>query len=219
MNRESHVVDCPTCRAAVAAEVIAKDREWDGDEEETPIQHVFLVCPRCRGAFLAMREGTAGSSWGSGDTYVEWKALRVLYPADRRTLDSSVPGAIASSFQEALTCLQAGAHTAAAIMCRRTMEGICANHGVTKGPLQKRLEKLRDDGAIESRLFDWSEALRVAGNEAAHDVNDTISREDAQDLTEFCRALIEYIFTFAAHYQRFQERRAGRVREEDAPFG
>ena len=39
---------------------------------------------------------------------------------------------------------------------------------------------MRDKGIIESRLYEWADALRISGNEAAHGVNVTISSEDGK---------------------------------------
>ena len=40
----------------------------------------------------------------------------------------------------------------------------------------------KDDGIIEKRLYEWADALRTVGNEAAHDVGADVSRDDARDL-------------------------------------
>ncbi len=99
-------------------------------------------------------------------------------------------------------------------MCRRTLEGICAHHNMQGGNLVKKLQQLRADGVIEQRLFEWADSLRMVGNEAAHDVTSTVSKEDARDLLDFTRALVEYIFTFTESFRKFQERRARRHESE-----
>ena len=50
---------------------------------------------------------------------------------------------------------------------RKTLEGICSAHGVKSGTLAAELQKLKEKGIIESRLFEWAEELRTMGNEAA----------------------------------------------------
>lgn len=95
-------------------------------------------------------------------------------------------------------------------MCRRTLEGICAHHKIQEGNLAKSLKKLKDDGVIEQRLFEWAESLRDVGNEAAHDVDARVSKEEARDLIDFTRALVEYIFTLTETFKKFKARRAER---------
>jgi hypothetical protein len=92
-------------------------------------------------------------------------------------------------------------------MCRKTLEGICSEHGIIERTLAASLEKMRSAGIIDSRLFEWANALRISGNEAAHGVATTFSREDAQDIIEFSRALLEYVFTFRDRFEAFQQRR------------
>ena len=80
------------------------------------------------------------------------------------------------SYEEAVACAGSGAFTACAIMCRRTLEGICDSHGIVAGNLDGKLKKLRDDEVIERRLFEWADSLRLVGNEAAHDVEPRFPR-------------------------------------------
>jgi hypothetical protein len=68
---------------------------------------------------------------------------------------------------------------------------------------------MRDRGVIETRLFDWAEALRLVGNEAAHDVVAGIHGQDAQDAIEFTNALLGYLYTFRDRFEAFKARRQG----------
>jgi len=93
-------------------------------------------------------------------------------------------------------------------MCRKTLEGVCSEHGVKSGTLAAQLKKLKENGVIEGRLFEWAEALRTIGNEAAHGVEFVVSPEDAQDTLEFTEAMIEYVFTYRDKIESFKKRRA-----------
>lgn len=135
-----------------------------------------------------------------------------VYPRDeRRHLGVAVPKSIRSAFDEAVICFNAQAFTASAIMCRKTLEGLCDAHGAKTGNLAKRLGKLRDDGIIESRLFEWAEELRVSGNKAAHGVDESISRQDCGDILEFTEALAQYVFTYRDKFQQFKLRHSRSV--------
>jgi hypothetical protein len=76
--------------------------------------------------------------------------------------------------------------------------------------LVSSLKELKDKGVIENRLFEWADALRISGNEAAHDVTVTISPEDARDILEFTNALLEYVFTFRDKFEEFKKRRSAK---------
>ncbi|QNI38497.1 DUF4145 domain-containing protein [Edaphobacter sp. 4G125] len=131
---------------------------------------------------------------------------RVFPPRDRQ-LGWHVPDSIKKAFKEAVACFKAKAFTASAIMCRKTLEGLCAEHGIKAPNLSQSLKKLKDNQIIEARLFEWAEMLRTLGNEAAHGVECTISKEDCQDTLDFTEALVQYVFTYQDQFQRFQKRR------------
>jgi hypothetical protein len=66
---------------------------------------------------------------------------------------------------------------------------------------------LKERGIIDSRLYDWSQQLRVFRNLAAHaDTDAAISRQDAEDLQSFVYAIIEYIYDLTDKYNKFKER-------------
>lgn len=102
-------------------------------------------------------------------------------------------------------------------MCRKTLEGVCEDHGVNKGNLQKRLEALRGQGVIEGRLYSWADELRLVGNDAAHDVNVEVDASDARDTVDFTRAVLEYVYTFRDRFENFRKRRTKEKQGEVQP--
>lgn len=131
-----------------------------------------------------------------------------LYPQEINRVNANLPKPLKVAYKEASACFKSKAYTATAIMCRKTLEGICVEHGTKGRNLNSSLKELKDKGIIENRLYEWANALRISGNEAAHDVNITISAEDAGDILEFTNALLEYIFTFRDRFEDFKKRRA-----------
>jgi hypothetical protein len=92
-------------------------------------------------------------------------------------------------------------------MVRRTLEGVCAEHDVKRGPLAAGLAELERKGLLDGRLIEWSQALRVLGNEGAHFTGNRVSRQDALDALAFCEALLDYTYVLTAKFREFQERR------------
>lgn len=193
------LLECKQCSAIVDARVVAihDDRTVD----EPPGRWTFCVCPRCNMPMLAV-----ACDYGYG--FDEDTPARVYPPREERRLGPAVPDGIRGAFGEAVLCFKAKAYTASAIMCRKTLEGLCNAHGAKTGTLSKRLEKLQKDGVIETRLFEWAEALRISGNEAAHGVDSQVSPQDCEDILEFTEALAQYVFTYRDKFERFQKRRA-----------
>ena len=136
-----------------------------------------------------------------------WDQPLILYPPTD-SVNHDAPQPIRTAFEEAGAAFRERAYTAAAIMCRKTLEGICASHGVTQRTLMQSLDQLRADGVIEARLYEWANALRIAGNEAAHDVRVTVSRDDARDMLDFTKAILDYTFSFRDKFEKFKARRA-----------
>jgi len=204
----SVIVECLNCEARVDAEILASC-EYP-DPEAGHGRFCFLRCPSCKSPLLVVQED-AGDGWD--------EPYR-LYPAQGTRVNPALPAPIRSAFGEALACVKAKAFTAAAIMCRKTLEGVCAEHGIVARTLVVGLKEMKEKGIIEARLFEWADALRVVGNEAAHDVAVTVSKADAMDIVEFTNALLEYVFTFRDRFEKFKKRRKtlprkGQARERD----
>jgi hypothetical protein len=188
------LAQCGRCEVAIDAVI---EGRYAFGEDDSPAERVFLCrCPRCNEPVLLRDD--------------EISDPVQIFPTFDRPLSRSVPESIRKCFQEARECFRAHAHTATALMCRRTLEAIAKDHGVEERNLASSLNSMRDRGIIENRLFDWGEALRLVGNEAAHQVDRAVHGQDAQDVLEFTNALLEYLYTFRDRFDAFQKRRAER---------
>jgi hypothetical protein len=192
------LVECQHCEATVDGEVVASYEEYDEKSDMTG-KYSFLKCPRCKRPFV-MLQVDDGPDWDEPDR---------LYPPRENSISAAIPGAIRSAYEEARACYRGKAYTAATIMCRKTLEGICEEHKITGRNLASALKEMKDQGIIERRLFEWADALRISGNEAAHSVSVKISAQDARDILEFTNALLEYVFTFQDKFEQFKKRRGG----------
>jgi hypothetical protein len=189
------ILECTNCNALVDGEVLYSYAEETSGGP--PCIWFFSRCPKCKIALLAAQEDYGG----------EKSPIFRVYPPGEKTLSYAVPDGIKKSFVEAQACFKAQAFTACALMCRKTLEGICVHHSVKSRALAAMLKELKDQGLIEARLFEWADALRMSGNEAAHDTAVVISSAEARDLIEFTEALIEYLFTYRDKFESFKRRR------------
>jgi hypothetical protein len=190
------ILECKNCEALVNAELVADYQVQEEDEIGPPTTYSLLRCPRCSRPFLTDEDEVFG--------------LNCLYPRPDTRVNPNLPAPLKTAYEEATSCFKAKAYTATAIMCRKTLEGICVEHGASERSLVSSLKVLKDTGVIENRLYEWADALRISGNEAAHDVNITISPDEAKDLLEFTNALLEYVFTFRDKFEEFKRRRAAK---------
>lgn len=197
------LLDCSRCGALVDAPVLYTYDDEDDGHEEPPGRWHFAKCPKCKLPLLAVQ-------LDSGSGFEDDSPVRV-YPPLERQLGFAVPEAIRSAFGEAGNCYRVKAFTASALMCRKALEGLCRAHGMDEGNLSKNIKKLRDSGVIDSKLFEWAEALRTLGNEAAHGVGLTVSKREANDVLDFTEALCEYVFTYRVKFEQFQARIASKA--------
>jgi len=50
-------------------------------------------------------------------------------------------------------------------MCGRAVEGVCQHHDPKIRSLQTGLQKLKKDGVIDDRIYNWGDALRLSRNQ------------------------------------------------------
>lgn len=197
----SVALDCATCGTIVAATVIGH-YAFFADGPDIPIRYLFTRCPSCNDPMVARQDNDG--DWNDDRDFSE--AVRVL-PAPSQA-GPAVPRSVATAYEEAVRCVTVRAYAAMALMCRKALEALIAEHKVSARNLSEALKAMRDQGLIEQRLYEWADALRLTGNQAAHDVAENISREDARDVLDFTSAIIEYVFTFRDRFEVFKERRA-----------
>jgi hypothetical protein len=207
-DKETIVVPCDRCEASVAG-TVQGSYEVYAEEPGFSVRWSLLRCPSCASAVLVVQDDEDTSYGGGGE---RWGKPTRLYPdMDDRQLGSAVPSPIRAAFSEARACYkEAKAYTACAIMCRKVLEGVCESHGATSGSLAQRLKHLSDSGQIDKRLFEWTDAMRLVGNEAAHGVSTAVSREDANDLLDLAEAVAEYLYTVKEKFESFNKRQAAK---------
>lgn len=157
-------------------------------------------CQECGQAVLFLRE-----DYGEG-----WDELQRLWPPQQRPLSTHVPEPLRNEHAEARKCFNVKAYTAAAVMVRRILEGVCKELGVEAKTLIQSLNKLQETGAIDGRLFEWAQELRIFGNQGAHFAGVPVSREDAEDALALAEALLDYLYVLSAQFDSFKMRRSSR---------
>ncbi|WP_448131066.1 DUF4145 domain-containing protein [Stenotrophomonas rhizophila] len=146
-----------------------------------------------------------------GEERHEWEDLNRQWPSRDDQVDWSIPEIARLSLVEARICFRAKAYSACAVMCGRTLEGVCIHHDPNIKTLASGLKALKTSGVIDSRLYNWGDALRVHRNLGAHATTERVSKEDARDLLDFCIAICEYIFILNEKFNRFQARQEKRA--------
>ncbi|MFG2043147.1 DUF4145 domain-containing protein [Dactylosporangium sp. NPDC048998] len=185
---------CPNCDDPVLMEVagtVGVPEEFNGVAADSSL--LLLQCESCLMPTL-MSKSTPGAS------------PERVWPAPERELSDAIPKELRDVHNEARICFRAKAYTAAAVMVRRTLEGVGQNLGTKPGSLISSLKELESRGLIEGRLLEWAQELRVLGNKAAHFAGGAINADDARDALELAEALLDYVYVFSAKFEQFKSR-------------
>jgi hypothetical protein len=201
---EHVAVECGRCLANVGAAVLGRAHEYIADDSSNIIEVLVGNCPKCRAVFVA---GRWVDHWGGPDDYDLGPPFRI-WPSPRRELSIDAPQRIREDFDEAQRCISVQAYNAAGMLARRVLEGIATDLGADAFKLGHKLEQLKKAGHLDGRLTDWAGALHLVGNDAAHDLTGTVSRDDAVDVLAFAEALADYVYTFRKRYEAFLQRRS-----------
>ncbi|MFF0074621.1 DUF4145 domain-containing protein [Streptomyces sp. NPDC005494] len=190
---------CGTCDQVVMAVVEGVLVEGNPNKG-FPTLLQLARCLKCGDGLLAIEEDY-GKGW-DGNPMTAW-------PNTQRSLSWQIPEILRRQHEEAHRCFSVKAYTATVVMVRRTLEGVCSNQGVdNRGPLMRRLEQLKESGKIDGRLFEWSQALRLLGNEGAHFSEKVVTEDDAADALALAEALMDYLYVYSAQFEKFKQRRA-----------
>jgi len=217
------IVDCPYCKAKVAAEETGRAEEIGFNEEPYGSRLLVGKCPRCATLMAAETRQISFEGWEADYEDVWTEPVRV-YPKPTKTFSSfRIPGAVTQSLVEGDISLQGNANLAACVMFGRALEALCRDvlftadekKAIRDGSSRKKLmlaegiKQLKEKNYIDSRLYDWSQQLHASRNIAAHPDSDVaITREDADDLQAFVYAIVEYVYDLADRYEEFKERQA-----------
>ena len=196
------IVECPRCESKVDAEEKGSV-PFDFEVHGMPGKAVLLECPICHDPLFGFTELV---EVGFGPP--EWAQVERKWPVPDNEIDYNIPEIAKISLVEAKLCFRAKAFNACAVMCGRTIEGVCKHHYASIKTLASGLKKLKDNGVIDNRIYEWGEALRKHRNLGAHATTERVSREDAKDLLDFSVAICDYVFVLNEKFQRFQERQS-----------
>ncbi|MCL8251733.1 DUF4145 domain-containing protein [Aeromicrobium fastidiosum] len=175
----------------------------DEDEPQEQTRYRLVRCSNCGNpsVFSADLEQWWGTSrWDFGEGHL-------LYPAPPKILSAAIPDSLRTNMLEAQRCLDVAAYTAAAMMVRRSLEMLASQFKIQERSLAKAITKLRDGKHIDERLFSWADELRLAGNDAAHEVSQSTDEQTARDMLQLAEAILDYVYVIQERYEEFKARR------------
>ena len=164
---------------------------------------MLLRCPKCSSPFLFLRQYYEIPAEYSGES----TEPQQLYPNTREIPLDTVPPTIKMAYEDAFQAYKVGLYAPCVLMCRKTVEAICYEKGITKGNLKKKLLDLKEKEIIDGHIYEWADSLRLIGNEAAHELLPNISKQDCRDTIDFTESVILMTFVLSNKFEEFKERR------------
>ncbi len=203
---------CPQCNILVEAKVIAEgsggfrsnaispideiDTEYHGD-------HYFVcLCRRCSQPFLIRQ-----SVFGIPGEFETISDETILYPDEVELKATGLPENVKIAYDQAVKSLRASLFDPCVIMSRKCLEAVCKNHNIKGNNLNDRLQNLEKAGYIDTKLLNWANQIRLTGNEAAHDIDSPMAKEDARDVLDFTEAILIYVYSLNARFEMWKQRK------------
>ncbi len=186
--------------APLPNQIVCDESEIDYEHEEYSLRK----CPKCESPFLHKYTYLDHHEAGTFRQDIEQ-----LFPTQSEQLLSigPTPTKVSKPYQKAKECFDKNLFEPSIIMCRKSLEAICLDLGAKGKSLSHKIESLHNAKKIDEKLYNWASELRLIGNDAAHEFNVTIRRNDARDAIIFLNALLLYIYTLDKKFETFKKRR------------
>lgn len=135
---------------------------------------------------------------------------RILYPSvSTPRMAPEAPREVASLWEEAAICANAGALRGAAGCLRAAVERIAADKGAVGSSLQKQITDLGKKTGLEPDLVTALHDTRLTGNWSLHDGVE-FSRDEIEDLAELVKDTVEILYVQPARRAAMAAARAQR---------
>jgi len=184
---------CPYCRQNVSFTAGA----WQ--TVGTSNWHASANCPLCRQAvqFFTMNVGTGFNSLCGGSLYM-YPPAQARVPDSHILASDRLPEPLKRAYRSAVNVVRVQEWNAAAVTCRRLLEGITKTalpEKLQKDVLAKQIEALPKHVDLNKPLLDLAGAVRKGGNLGAHfSLEEEATEEVATLILDLCEDLIEYLF-------------------------
>lgn len=216
-DKDNIVLNCPHCGFKILHRVMGSTIDdpvgvpslvLDGYEPfADPLRRFQLLkCRNCCEFTLIRQQKIVDTS-----TTEHWTEGEIVWPVINPSLNVRIPSGLRREHAEGMLCLRSGAYTAALVMVRRILEGVCSQFGFNNKTLVQNLSAMEQQGLIDGRLLEWAQTLRVVGNTAAHYTNHQVGREDAEEALSLAEALLEYLYVFSVQFEEFKKRNAEKI--------
>ena len=180
--------NCPHCGTRSVAFTILSENHYNSHYWDT-----FATCGYCNRGIVATFEGGNGYS-PSESPDGQWSPLSIAPELPSNVAPIHTPKNAVRFFEQAMDNLSWKNWDAAGGMFRKALEvGLKSKFPNMKGTLHHRIKEAAEKHELTPALAEWSDKIRLDGNEAMHEEK-PFSENQAMDLETFTRLIFQYLF-------------------------
>jgi hypothetical protein len=210
-------LDCPHCGTAKAGFTGLHARQRQ-QPDEMRFWDVFAYCRICEAGVVAVVDSSGynpmSNYWNTHRTDFSIERVHPAPPVD--AAPEHTPDPIAKDFKEGLRCLRRGDFNAAGMMFRKTLQRATTALAQTadmtpfkaKTPVQHRIDVLAKGGHLTDSMRDLTVAIKLDGNEAAHEEDQEFDKDAVTQTREFTELFLIYAFTLPERVKRASQSKA-----------
>jgi len=190
--------DCPHClRERIAFTAHGQSVR---NPQDSRLWSTLFTCNGCFGPLLVVAASAAGgvsptSHSGALENMSGYKIASAYPPGPMIEVPEHLPDAVDQAFREGCMNVKR-APSLACVGFRRALEtGLKAlSPDIDAWRLERRIDRMTEQGLLTKDLSDWAHQLRLDGNGAAHEAGgETV--EHAEQMQELTRYVLTYVFT------------------------
>lgn len=119
------------------------------------------------------------------------------------------PEQIQRYWKQAHSSMQSENWDAAAVMARSALQAALRDHQGKGKNLKEEIDNLAEKGILPPIMKDWSNELRLLGNESAHPTapSEPVKPDDIKDTVEFLDYLLKYLYNLPKQIADYRNRR------------
>lgn len=188
----SLTLHCPHCHAEKIYFYSVKSIAYPKDSRKFT---TFFICNGCNGGVVATIFGRNPDEIQGDLRDTSGVDIIDIQPKPAMpNIPEYVPNNIQKFYLQAARNAQQGQYDAAGMMCRKVLESTTRDLGEKTGNLYQRIEALASSHLITVAMRDWAHAIRLDGNEAAHE-DDPMEKSTVLDMLNFTELMLMYAYT------------------------
>lgn len=176
--------DCPWCQTKNIAFVKTANTHKFTDSKNETREWTWLRCPRCAGVISIETKPNHNPN-----------TLVQVVPDRKEDIDvEHLPDDVGQYYQNAITALNAGIASSAAVELRRTIEAAARHQKVEEKTLVKAVQKLVEKGLITNSFSLVLSHVRKIGNQGAHATDEHLTEQEVRSALSFTTQILRNLF-------------------------